>query len=241
MSTESELFLLIVLFFLYDSSVFLCSNEAILTCESAEHWTASVGWTGFVFAVRVLCMLNPFTPHKPSYRLHWDFNSLAVETADRAWTESAATIKALAPFTLAAGVGLFALLPLGLFTALGIYADAAGMGLFYTATACALYRVKRLGLLDSPDSKRFVGFAFECLACPPFGVNLVRRISLSRPIPEPLPLAGARLLDAPSWDQLRSRCVARLDDALRVTAEESTESRSLEAQKQRLRELVSRP
>jgi len=64
---------------------------------------------------------------------------------------------------------------------------------------------------------------------------------LSRRIPEPLPLAGARLLDAPSWDQLRSRCVARLDDALRITAEESTESKSLEAQKQRLRELVSRP
>jgi len=240
LSTELELFLLVVLFYLYDSSVFLYSNEAVLTPESAEHWAASVGWAGFVFAGRVLCMLNPFTPHKPSYRLHWDFNSLVVETADHSWTESAATIKVLAPFTLAAGLGLFVLLPLGLFTTLGGYADAAGMSLFYVATACALYRVKRLGLLHSPDLKRFVGFAFECLACPPFGVNMVRRISLSRGVPEPLPLAGARLLDAPSWDQLRSRCIARLDDALRIAGEESTESRSLEAQKQRLRELVSR-
>ena len=241
MSTELELFLLVVLFYIYDSSVFLYSNEAILTRDSAEHWAASVGWTGFVFAGRVLCMLNPFTPHKPSYRLHWDFNSLVVETAERSWTESAATIKALAPFTLTAGVGLFVLLPLGLFTPLGVYADAAGMGFFYIATVCALYRVKYLGLLESSDLKRFVGFAFECLACPPFGVNMVRRISLTRRIAEPLPLAGARLLDGPSWDALRTRCVARLDDALRIAAEESTESRSLEAQKQRLRDLVSGP
>jgi hypothetical protein len=229
-----------VLFYLYDSSVLLYSNEAILTRESAEHWSASVGWTGFVFAGRVLCMLNPFTPHKPAFRLHWDFNSLVVDTADRSWTDSAATLKGLTPFTLAAGIGLFILLPLGLFTPMSVYADVAGMVLFYVATAWALYRVKRLGLFETAGRKRFAGFAFECLACPPFGVNMVRRLSLSQRVLEPLPLAGARLLEASSWDQLRSRCVARLDEAMRVIGEESSESRSLEAQKQRIRALVSR-
>jgi hypothetical protein len=241
LSSELELFLLVVLFYLYDSSVLLHSNEAILTRESADRWAASVGWSGFVFAGRVLCMLNPFTPHRPAFRLHWNFDSLVVDTADRSWTESAATLKGLMPFTLAAGVGLFVLLPLGLFTPLSVYADVAGMALFYIATAFALYRVKRSRMLATTGLKRFVGFSFECLACPPFGVNMVRRISLIQRVPEPLPLAGARLLDASSWDQLKSRCVARLDEALRITAEESIESRSLEAQKQRIRELVSRP
>jgi hypothetical protein len=184
-------------------------------------------------------MLNPFTPHKPVFRLHWDFNSLVVDTADRSWTASAATLKRLTPFTLAAGMGLFILLPLGLFTPLSLYAGAAGMILFYVATAWALYRVKRLGLFKATGRRGFAGFAFECLACPPFGVNIVRRLSLTLRVLEPLPLAGARLLDAPSWDLLRSRCVARLDEALRASGEESTESRLLEAQKQRIRELAS--
>ena len=241
MSSELELFLLVVLFYLYDSSVLLYSNEAILTRESADRWSASVGWTGFVVAGRVVCMLNPFTPHKPAFRLHWDFNSLVGDTADQSWTGSAATLKGLTPFTLGAGVGLFILLPLGLFTPLSMYAAAAGMILFYLATACALYRVKRLGLFEAAGRKGFVGFAFECLACPPFGVNIVRRLSLTQRVLEPLPLAGARLLDAASWDHLRSRCVARLDEALRVSGDESSESRLLEAQKQRIRELVSGP
>jgi hypothetical protein len=241
LSSELELFSLVVLFYLYDSSVLLYSNEAILAPESANRWSASVGWTGFVLAGRVLCMLNPFSPHKPAFRLHWDFNSLVVDTADRSWTESAAALKGLTPYTLAAGIGLFILLPLGLFTPLGLYADAAGMVLFYLATAWALYRVKRLGWFEAAGRKGFAGFAFECLACPPFGVNIVRRLSLSQRVLEPLPLAGARLLDAFSWVELRSRCVARLDEALRVAGEESGESRSLEAQKQRIRELVSRP
>jgi hypothetical protein len=240
LSSELELFFLVVFFYLYDSSVLLYSNEAILTRESTDRWSASLGWTGFVFAGRVLCMLNPLTPHKPAFRLHWDFNSLVVDTADQSWTESAATLTALTPFTLAAGIGLFILLPLGLFSRLSVYADVAGMVLFYVATAWALYRVKRSGLLETAGRKRFAGFAFECLACPPFGVNIVRRISLTQRVLEPLPLAGARLLDPASWDHLRSRCVARLDEALRVAGEESSESQSLEAQKQRLRELVSR-
>ncbi len=205
MSSELELFFLIVLFYLYDSSVLLYSNEAVLTRDSRGHWSVAVGWTGFLFAGRALQVLNPFTPHRPSFRLYWNSGSTVVDTTDQSWSEPMAKLTALAPFTLTAGIGLFVVLPLGLFTALGVYADLAGMALFYGATAAALYRVKRLGLLEATDLRRFLGFAFECLACPPFGVNMVRRMALAKKISEPLPLAGARLLDPAAWGQLKQR------------------------------------
>lgn len=173
--------------------------------DSRGHWSVAVGWTGFLFAGRALQVLNPFTPHRPSFRLHWNSDSAVLGTTDQSWSEPLAKLTALAPFTLTAGIGLFVVLPLGLFTALGRYADFAGMALFYGATAAALYRLRRLGLLEVTDRRRFVSFAFECLACPPFGVNLVRRMALAKKIPEPLPLAGERLLDAAAWDQLKQR------------------------------------
>jgi hypothetical protein len=147
----------------------------------------------------------------------------------------------LAPYTLTAGVGLFIVLPVGLFTPLGVYAVITGFLLFYVAAALALYRVNHLKLLAAAGGRRFTGFAFECLACPPFAINMVRRVSLAKKVTEPLPLAAARLLDAAAWDQMRSRCMSRLDEALQLVPEDSNESRSLEAQKQRLRELVKGP
>jgi hypothetical protein len=238
LSYEVELLILAVIFYLYDSSVLLYSNEAILTCDSARRWSATTGWIGFVLAGRSLCLLNPFTPYRPSFRLSWNFNRLEPEAKDREWPKRAQEFKGIAPLTVTAGIALFLLLPVGMFTELGRYAVISAVILLYGSILLALFQLRRKGILAAAGRRHFWGFAFECLACPPFAVNMVRRITLADRIAEPVPLAAVRLLDADRWAEFRDRCISRIDEAIQRVGEDSDEQKALEAQKQRLSVLV---
>jgi hypothetical protein len=228
------LFGLAVFFYLFDSTVLLYSNEAVLTCGGKRRWSVWTGFPGFLLAGRTLCVLGPFTPHRPSFRLSWDFHSLEPKANPAQWAERAQELNALTPTTLTAGLGLFVLLPLGMFTALGAYAVIFALVLLYGSIIFSLLLVRRRKMLIAPDRRRFLALAFECLACPPFGVNMVRRMTLKLSIAEPLPFAAVRLLDAAGWSQLRTFCVSRLEAALQLATAGSDEEKSLEAQKQRL-------
>jgi hypothetical protein len=240
LSYEIGLFGLAVFFYLYDSTVLLYSNEAVLASDFRQHWSAATGTAGFLLAGRTLCMLNPFTPHRPSFRLRWDFNSLA-QAPQSPSMDRAHDLKVLAPTTLAAAIGLYVLLPLGMFTALGAYAVIPALVLLYGSIVVSLFLVRRRKILIAAGGRRFLSLAFECMACPPFGVNMVRRTTLGLGIAEPLPLAGVRLLDAVAWAKLRALCVARIEEAMQSVTAESDEEKSLQAQRQRLLELGGRP
>jgi hypothetical protein len=118
LSYEAELLALAVIFYLYDACVLLYSNEAVFVCNGAGRWAVTTGRSGFMFSGRSLCVLNPFTPHRPSFRLHWDFERLDSAGKDSAWSARAQEFKRLVPTTLTGGIALFLLLPLGMFTAL---------------------------------------------------------------------------------------------------------------------------
>jgi hypothetical protein len=236
LSYEFGLFALAVLFYLYDSTVLLGSNEAVL-CRAGDKWAANTGFYGFLFAGRTLCVLNPLAPHQPAYRLSWDFNALPPAQAATCLDESG-SLNVLRPTSFMAAIGLFILLPLGMFTALGAFAVVPALILLYGSIIASLILVRHRHILIAHDRKRFMALAFECLACPPFGVNIVRRATLSYRVSEPLPLAAVRLLDAASWKVLRALCLSRLQDALQSVAVDSNEEKSLEAQKLRLLALV---
>jgi len=228
------------MFYLYDSSALLYSNEAVLICDPAQRWSATSGWIGFVLAGRSLCVLNPFTPSRSSFRLDWDFRELASRAENCSWSESPQEFNKLARFSLIGWIALYVVLPLGMFTNLGSYAIVPALALLYGSILLALVQLRRQRSLVGVGGKRFWGTAFECLACPPFGVNMVRHITLGTRITEPLPLAAVRLLDATLWNKLREHCIARIDEAIQQMAEDSMDYGALEAQKQRLRDLVSR-
>jgi hypothetical protein len=239
LSYEVELLALAIVFYLYDSSVLLYSNEAVFTCGGTRRWSATSGWTGFVFAGRFLCILNPFTPHNPSFRLSWEFDALP-EAKDPSWSERAQKHRMLAPWTLSGGIALFVLLPIGMFTSLGRFLVIPALFMLYGSTFLALFKLRRSESLATLGRRRYWGFAFECIACPPFAVNMIRRITLAHQIAEPVPIAAVRLLDAARWAELRQQCMSRLDGAIQLAAENSTELAALEAQKRRLNALVSR-
>jgi hypothetical protein len=233
-SYEAELLAIAVLLYLYDSSVLLFSNEALLTSSAEARWTAVWGWTGFVLVGKSLCVLNPLTPHVPAFRLSWQFERKDVADADRSWTDGARLLRRLRATTLGCAIGLFLFLPLGLFTSLGTYALIAAAAAVYGSTIVGLLRLlgvrDRLGL----SGWRFTGFAFECIVCPPFSANMARRIALAQRVEEALPDAAYRLVDPDSWRRLRAYCESRIDEEIDSSTENSPRRANLETRKRQL-------
>jgi hypothetical protein len=238
LSYEVELYILAVFFYLYDSSVLLYANEAIFSCSGGGDWRAAFGLSGFELAGRTLCVLNPFTPYRPSFRLSWRFEALELGNADASWSATALTLSPLAPFTITAGIALFVLLPLGMFSTLGRFAVVPALILLYGATVLALLKVRALRNTVAFSRRRFYAFAFECMACPPFAVNMIRRLTIVKRIGEPMPVAGARLLDAENWLQLRAVCISRTESARQRLELDSDQRRILEEQIQKLKLLA---
>jgi len=234
LSYAVELFALAVILYLYDSSALLYVNEAILIRETPAHWTTTAGWRGFVFAGRSLCILNPFTPHWPAFRLGCDFQVPIAPSSDQHWTQTAEELRRLAPLTAIAGVALFVILPLGVFTRWGVYAAIPALVVLYAATSIALFRLSRSRILAAGGRARFWAFAFECLACPPFAVNMIRRISLTQRVSESLPVASARLLDPADWASFRGDLSRHLEQEIDRLPPVSDRRGVLEAQTIRL-------
>ena len=207
--------------YLYDSSVLLFSNEGLLIASGDNRWYARLANRKFLLMGRALHIVNPLLPHRPAFRLAWMLEGALAPEQQTSWSASALALRPLAPLTLLAGIALFAVLPLGLFTGLGIKAVIAALLLLYGSIGAALLRLYRRRSLIDMKGRHFSAFAFECLACPPFGVNMIRRITLTQKILEPLPVAAHRLLDADHWQSTRQQCMALLDDRIALLAEEA--------------------
>lgn len=234
MSYEYELLALAIFLYLYDAMVLLYANEAILSCDSHRVWHASTGWSGFVVAGRRVCLLNPLTMYRPCVRLCWNLYAPERADADQSWSEDVPKLQSAAPFTVTAAVALFLLLPLGLFTRLGAHLVLGSVALLYGSILLALLFVRWRCSFRARTGLGFPGLIFECLACPPFGVNLIRRVALTIQVREPLLLAAARLLPACEWDALRAHCVATLEQELWRLEESSPRRKAIEEQRARL-------
>jgi hypothetical protein len=206
---EWQLMALAVALYLSDCSLLLYSNEGVLIQSGTRGWRALFGG-GAIIAGRSLHVLNPFTPHRAAFRLSWNQEAALSPRGDPAWSDLPAALAGIAPLVAAAAAGLFVLLPLGMFTDAGAWAVIGGLVLTYGGILAALLVLyRRRGRLPL-RGKAFAGFAFECMACPPFGINLLRRLALRAPVEEPLPLAAHRLLTPERWLDCRERLAASL-------------------------------
>lgn len=179
----------IVAFYLQDAMVLLHYDEFVVVGgDGAWHGTTGgVEWSG-----RFLWIPNPLAPHEAAFSGAWA-RADAVAVGDAGVD---AFVAALLPFqagTVVLGTLLMVQLPLLLWlyphplALLGVlalaYATIAGMVL-------ALWRRRRrLGL-----GKRTVAWlAFECIACPPHAINLVRKLALRHGPPGAAAVIASRL------------------------------------------------
>ena len=230
-SYEAELIGLAIALYLFDSSVLLYANQGIMTCSRGGHWSVSSGWRGFLLAGRTVCVVNPFAPQEPAFRLGWRINRPVPSPIDHGWSQLAVPLHRLRWPVVIAGTALFVLLPIGLFTRAGVYATVTALTLLYGSTAVGLYLLHGQRQQLDMNGRHFWGFAFECMACPPFAVNMVRRLSLARAVSEPLPGAAARLLDRSAWTSFYTDCAGRLEAELQRTTPGSPEQLALMSQR----------
>ncbi len=224
LQAEWTLMALAAALYAWDSALLLYANEGLLAPRDRDRWALHLGST-LRLAGRELYLPSPLTLHRPLFRLAWSFEAPA--GGDARWSERRAAYRPLAPFVWAMAAALFVLLPLGLFSRLGEPMLIAALALLYLNIVAALawtaLRARSLGIAP----RRLAAIAFELLVCPPFALNLVRRLSLEVPVGEDL-VAAARRLQAPAdWPASRALFAARLEDALLDEAEGSPRAAAL--------------
>jgi hypothetical protein len=192
-------------FYLYDSGSLLWQNELMLT--RGTRWRVS-GGSELRLAGRRLFLPNPLLPHRPQLLLRWSLDESRTAGSD----DPAALLQALRP------VGVINLLQLFLLLLLPLLAWTLGAGLllllvfmlFYLLTLLALALIWRRRDSCRLSTRGFWLLALDVLACAPFAVNLVRRLSMRHRIGgDPLRFA-ARQLDAAGRADTQQIIAARL-------------------------------
>ncbi len=220
---EWLLLLGIVALYLYDSALLLAVNEAIITPRGRDGWRLAFGSERFPFRGREPYFPHPWLPHRPLYRLVWRFEGDAPAEA------SPPPPRHLGPLgwlVWLMAVALFVLLPAGLFSPLGQPLLFAALALFYGAELAALTWIWRHRGDWNCRGGRYASLVFECVTCPPFALNLVRRLSTAAHGKVGLPSARP-LLDAAAWSEAVPHLITRIEGELAWEPPESPRHRAL--------------
>lgn len=177
-SFESLLILGVIGFYLYDSIMLFNINELLLT-KSYKGWFYKFPELGFQLLRRYPLLPNPLTPHVAIFRTSWpnDMKPLNENLFSK-------FSRSLEPVQLA--VNMLLLLLLGYIPIISL---AYGSGskllvlflmiyLLIIAILIYVFNNKKTLLLSNGE---FTSLALEAFLCPPFALNMVRKISLNYP------------------------------------------------------------
>lgn len=223
---EALLVAVLVGLYVYDAGVWLHGNEAVLTVTARGAWKAGFARRLGTWRGRQLYLPNLAAPWRPAFKLVWQFSSPG-RSQHESWAGYTQALRHFGPLVASLFVMLFVVLPpivlarLGELTILGLFVIAY----LHVIAICGLLWKRRrpLGL----TSRQFAALAFELLLCPPFAVNVVRRLSLSVPVGEDFSLASARLLTPERLRAAQGEMLLRLDDEIAAEAEDSERMRTL--------------
>lgn len=209
--TPTELWLPLgaIAFHLYDATQGLWHNEVLFE-RAGPRWrlladSAVRRWG------RRLVLPNVFTPHRALFRMAWSIN----DARPRVEADPGPFIAALRP------VGVICQLLLYMLLALWPLCWILGAGLTVLALFAAYYLLVVVALVlvfrrrggFGLSNRAFWGIAFDVLACAPFAVNLVRRLSLHHGIAgNPLDFA-ARHFDPATRAKLAALIRRRLEES----------------------------
>ena len=221
----------LVALYLKDCFLLLGRDEAVLVRGWRGRWRAGFGLLDWRLRRREPYLCHPFKPWEPVLRLRWDAAAeprpaLAVRTAVPPELQLGAWVGVI-------WLLLFVALPTAFYGQLGLPVILAVLGALYVYIVVSLVLVWRRRAALGLTGPAFGVLAFEVLACAPYAANLVRRLSLHRPVTEDLLTAATRLLDAPALAAVHAQCLARIDDELDWADEDSPRSRALRAARPR--------
>jgi hypothetical protein len=200
-----------IAFYLYDSVLLLHDNE-MLFVRRRRDWHAVDGGDLVLLGKRV-CMPAPLMPWAPVLRAWWLTRAEAVRATEDAGLP-AQYLRALQPLQIACTLLLVLLLVALPAASIGFGSATMMLGVFlaYYVTLIAAVLVlfarrQRLGL----DARACWGVTLDVVACAPFGVNLVRRLTLRQRLSGDALGQAAALLPAPEHARVLARVKRRIE------------------------------
>ncbi|CAN5421247.1 hypothetical protein BH10PSE17_BH10PSE17_13820 [soil metagenome] len=235
-NVEWLLIAVIVALYLKDSMLLLDPDEAILIRRGGGRWDAGFGMRRFRLSGREPWLANPFMPHRPVMRLRWAMRGEAVARED-------ATDMPRLPMALAALVWwnwtlLLLVIPMLLIGYRDVGLIVFAVIALYLGIGMSLLLVWQQRSALSISARAFGVLSFECLACAPVAINLIRKVSLARSVDEDFLHAMERLLDDRRQRAARANLVARLDDQLEIEADDEGLAQAMRRLRARLAEPV---
>jgi hypothetical protein len=205
----------IVVFYLFDSAMLLYVNELVFV-EKNGKWVFGLPESGWKMLGKNLYVPNPLTPDYPLFRACWVVSSPPNEHQEDIETlrQFLNELNPLRYMTFS----LFVLLLIGLpIVLLGFGTGLALLlllGVIYCAISVMLAQIYRQREKLGLSGKTFAKLAFDSLACAPFALNLVRKITLRRSlVGDPICFAH-QVLDADAFAQLVQALCHRVDEEI---------------------------
>ena len=239
LSFEVLLVLGVVGFYLFDSAMLLYFNELVFA-ETNGKWGFSYPESRWQILGKNTYLPNPLRPDHTLFRVCWSVSEAGERQEDQqALRHFLASLYPLKVMTL----GLYALLLIGLPIMLLGFGRGFGLLLLiavvYLTIAVMLIQIFRqreeLGL----PGKAFAKLAFDSLACAPFALNLVRKITLRRSLRGNPIFFAHEFFDAATFARLVHALCQRVDEEIEIEDEASSRYCALKDYRNRIASMVS--
>ena len=167
-----------IAFYLFDSALLLFGNEFAFE-RRGRRWKSSPG-SVFQFGGRRIFLPNPLTPGALLFRVDWQVPKRHGADAALDLVDLAQLLRPLRAIVLVQALLLIVLLaPVSILLGSGpmlLLLFTAYYGLSLVAIVALVQRRRGLGVSD----RECLVHAFEMLACAPFALNIVRKLTLRR-------------------------------------------------------------
>lgn len=227
--TEWLILIAVVALAVADSVVLLDPREVLIT-GARRRWAVVPSSRSFTLRGKATCLLSPLLLHRPVFRLALGETQLRrlpddTSTSREAWDAFRREFGAvsLLPWVIAAG--LFVLLPFGLFTGYGHRALWGALVCIYCPIFAGIYVAWRNRQAFGLSVSDWASVAFDVIACPPHGLNLVRKLSLqasrARMPDQDLLRVAASLFSGIEEYELYRQVAAMVDELMVVESDEA--------------------
>ncbi|MEF9947614.1 MAG: hypothetical protein RR800_04595 [Comamonas sp.] len=235
-SIEVQIVLAICLFYGYDTALLLKPEEGLLR-KSRSGWLAQLASQGFELRQNWLLWPSIFAIHQPVYRLHWNATQITLPGDARPATALATHASSFRAFILPLyllGVLLFVALPVSLLVLHSELAQLITLALIYLCTAWISVLAWNHGKSDKATAR---SIAVQILLCPPFALNVVRKLSLAYGAQPDLLQTTHALMDTPQWSDFAQQVQSAMQREMHELADLPEYAQHLEQMQQALHTL----
>ena len=211
--TEALLMALVVGVYLYDSALRMYSNEAVMIPVGQDRWLAGFGSNKTTFKGKEFYLPNLLVPTRPLFKLAWDFE-IAIPSQDFRWSIARKEFGHFVPLVWGLAASTFLLLPVALFGRLGDLIILLAFSLIYLHVLLIILLLWIERAKFDVTARGFAVIAVDLLICPPFALNIVKRLSLIVSVQEDFINAARRLQSPVDWETTKTQVLARLDDEI---------------------------